>query len=339
MPERPRQTALLASVVLALSLAMSAPAAASEKLAVVLYNGIGTTAGAWFSGRTLQDKGLRLPKGRESTRSKLWRMVQALESDEIGGVALNLTVAGRRVQVTSDDEGMFDVQLAGPLPVGTHAIQATLRGAAKASKFKSFRALPAAVSVFPPGPATAVISDFDDTVAATNVTSKLRMVKQLLTTNARDMRAFPGAARLYHALRRKGWPIAFVSGSPVNLHTRIDRFLQLNGFPTAPLLLKRLGSGEKDDSLFAHETYKIKQIHRLMTLLPRYRFVLIGDSGERDPEVYRSIVKSHPDRVVSVRIHNVTKSAAANVRFAGQTLFSSYPALAQTLRKGSGGRP
>lgn len=312
------------SLLAALSvLVVTQSAHAAEPIAVVVYHGIGTTAGAWLSGRTLQDEGLAPAKKSESSGAKAWRLLQSLESDEVEGVQLEIAVAGVKVRVKSDDEGLFDVHMPGPLPVGTHPVKVVVEG------HKRWRALPGSLAVFPARAATIVISDFDDTVVATNVTSKIKMIKGLLTSNFHDLKPFIGAPALYRQLRRKGWPLAFVSGSPINLHLRLERFLRANRFPVAPLLLKRLGTKQTDDALFAHEGYKIKQIERLMRLLPGYRLVLFGDSGERDPEVYRAIVKRYPGRVDGVFIHNVTASAATDPRFAGQRLFSDYRKLAK----------
>ena len=145
--------------------------AGEEPIVVVLNNGIGTTAGAWFSGRVLEDKGFGPPRKGESTRRKALRMWHVIESDEVEDVSVELQVAGRKLRAKTDDEGLFDVRLRGPLPVGTHPILA------KPLTKRKWRARPAALAVYPAKAATLLISDFDDTVVATNVTNKLHMVK------------------------------------------------------------------------------------------------------------------------------------------------------------------
>lgn len=301
--------------------ALSSPAFAQSPVAIVTYNGLGTTNGAWLSGRALEDKGLEAPGPRDSTRKKITRMWQALASNEVAGAKLTVTVAGKAHRLTTDSEGMFELALPGPLPVGSHPVQVQVRDHPR------WRAFPAVVDVFPARAATVVISDFDDTVVATHVTNKWRMLKKLATTSDLDLAPFPGAPALYRDFRRRGWPVVFVSGSPVNLYLRIHRFLRRARFPVAPLLLKQIGRRPKDNALLAHEGYKRKQIAHIMRLLPGYRLVLIGDSGERDPEVYRSVARRYPERIQQILIHNVTGSKPSDKRFAGQQLFSDYRAL------------
>ena len=50
---------------------------------------------------------------------------------------------------------------------------------------------------------------------------------------------------------------------------------------------------------------KVRQITNLMIHLPRRKFILVGDSGEKDPEVYRVIQKLFPDQVLKIYIRDV----------------------------------
>jgi phosphatidate phosphatase APP1 len=50
---------------------------------------------------------------------------------------------------------------------------------------------------------------------------------------------------------------------------------------------------------------KIEQISGLMLNLPRRKFILIGDSGEKDPEVYRAMIGLFPGQVREVRIRDI----------------------------------
>ena len=50
---------------------------------------------------------------------------------------------------------------------------------------------------------------------------------------------------------------------------------------------------------------KHERIAEVLDLHPRLSFVLIGDSGEKDPEIYADIVREHPGRVLAVYIREV----------------------------------
>jgi phosphatidate phosphatase APP1 len=90
-----------------------------------------------------------------------------------------------------------------------------------------------------------------------------------------------------------------VSSSPWNLHAFLTAFLEHHAFPRGPLLLRDLlGTGEGREQ-------KHGRIHEILDLHPDLRFVLIGDSGEKDPQIYADVVRSHPGRILAVYIREV----------------------------------
>jgi phosphatidate phosphatase APP1 len=55
-----------------------------------------------------------------------------------------------------------------------------------------------------------------------------------------------------------------------------------------------------------------------MADFPKRRFVLVGDSGERDPEVYAAVARGRPEQVSSVlirQVHEGMATAKATLRF------------------------
>jgi phosphatidate phosphatase APP1 len=81
--------------------------------------------------------------------------------------------------------------------------------------------------------------------------------------------------------------------------------LKLQKIPLGPLLLRDFG----DHLLFAKEpeSHKRNNIKTILESFPQLPFVLIGDSGERDPEIYRDVVKEYPTRIRAVYIRSVNK--------------------------------
>jgi phosphatidate phosphatase APP1 len=143
-----------------------------------------------------------------------------------------------------------------------------------------------------------VISDIDDTVVYSNVTHKLRMVVALAFSNARTRKPFKGVAALYQALHRGRNPLFYVSKSPWNLYLPLLEFLEHQGLPLGPLVLRDFGLRMKKD----HKTQAIADI---LETYPRLQFVLIGDSGEHDPEIYSAIVRRYPERIRTIYIRSV----------------------------------
>jgi phosphatidate phosphatase APP1 len=143
----------------------------------------------------------------------------------------------------------------------------------------------------------------------TNVTNKLRMLLMLTRSNAYTRKPFKGVAALYRALRDgaggdEGNPVFYVSSSPWNLYTPLVEFMRVQGIPRGPLFLKDFG----DHTIFAsrdHHTHKLASIEQILETYPHLPFILIGDSGEQDPEIYSEVVKRYPDRIRVIYIRNV----------------------------------
>ncbi|MEM7233812.1 MAG: phosphatase domain-containing protein [Planctomycetota bacterium] len=159
-----------------------------------------------------------------------------------------------------------------------------------------------------------VISDIDDTVKVSSVLDKKRLFDN---TFFQDFRAAPGMAELYRAWAKEGVAFHFVSSSPWHLYEPLVEFFAKERFPPASLHLKQVRL--KDSSLLnlfkkGTET-KPASIRPLLRAFPKRRFILVGDSGEQDPEVYAAIYKDHPDRILQVLIRNVTKAKSDDARF------------------------
>ena len=320
----------------AVALVAMAPSAQArvKRAAVVIYDGIGTTARARLWGRALEDKGLDRPRRKERWYRRVKRSVRLFESDEIPHALIELTVLGKRHRVKADKEGLFSLELRDLKRAGKHPVSAQLVGwrAAQRTVAGWLHVFPTAATVRAAGGRpVAVISDIDDTVLDSQVTSKRKLVWRVLTSNATRLQTFKGAPGLYQRLSRRGYPIVFVSGSPMNLYPRLQTFLQLRRFPRAPLRLKNVGLSAGSDSLFEQKRYKLRQIEALCRLLPGYRLILIGDSGEKDPEIYRELVRRKGKAVLATLIHRVTDESPRAPRFAGQLLFRSYQAASTVL--------
>jgi phosphatidate phosphatase APP1 len=190
------------------------------------------------------------------------------------------------------------------------------------------------VLVAPPTARFGVVSDIDDTVIQSRVTSFLQAARTVMLGNARTRLPFPGVAAFYRALeqgagRSEGNPIFYVSGSPWNLYDVIAQFFELQGVPAGPVSLRDWDIDRASLGSAARVKYKENSIREILDTHPSLPFILIGDSGQQDPEVYHAIVRDYPKRVLAVYIRNVShapeRSAAiqrlsADVLAAGSTL-------------------
>ncbi|MDA1017382.1 MAG: App1 family protein [Planctomycetota bacterium] len=158
-----------------------------------------------------------------------------------------------------------------------------------------------------------IISDIDDTIKDTHVTDRHEM---LANTLLRDFRAVPDMAKLYQVASRRGVAIHYVSGSPWQLYPPLALFLRAEGFPDATFHLKhyRIKDSSLLDMLGSQTQFKRQAIREIMKAFPGRRFLLIGDSGEQDPEIYGQIARTSPDRIVAILIRNVTDEQPDNAR-------------------------
>lgn len=168
-----------------------------------------------------------------------------------------------------------------------------------------------------------VISDFDDTVAVTHVTSKRKLLQSALLQDGDSQPAVKGMGAFYTCLTegKQAQPgVAFVSGSPIQFAPRIRRFLNKNRFPFAALYLREI----RLDTLSG---YKEPVLRRLLAEFTN-PVVLVGDSGERDPEVYTTIRSEFPGRVLEVYIRDAGGDDRPE-RFDGMVRFKDGRAAAE----------
>jgi len=159
-----------------------------------------------------------------------------------------------------------------------------------------------------------VVSDIDDTVKITDVKDHTKLFDN---TFYQDFSAVPGMSGLYRQLADHKATIYFVSSSPWQLYDPLQEFIQKTGFPAASLDLKYVRF--KDRTFFnlfkpGTET-KPQQIEPILQRYPDRKFILIGDSGEQDPEVYGDIARRYRSQIQYILIRNVDHSNTKDERF------------------------
>ncbi len=176
---------------------------------------------------------------------------------------------------------------------------------------------------FIPTNSVIVVSDIDDTIKLTDVTDRRAMLRK---TFLEPFGAVPGMAQVFEEWART-WRAEFcyVSASPWQLHEPLAEFLKTNQFPAGVFQLKNFRWKDKTSlNLFEDpEKYKINSIEPFMTIFQSCRFVLVGDSGERDPEAYAALARKHPDQVIAILIRDVTGETADCARY--QLAFEGLP--------------
>jgi phosphatidate phosphatase APP1 len=134
-----------------------------------------------------------------------------------------------------------------------------------------------------------VVSDIDDTILHTGLTRLREALRTTLLVAEEERLPIPGAAELYTGLVSGDHgraPVFYVSTGAWNLHTMLERFLARHKFPAGPMLMTDWGPGGawlfREDSI----AFKSRTIIALIDAHPHLRWVLLGDSGQHDPEAY-----------------------------------------------------
>jgi phosphatidate phosphatase APP1 len=103
-------------------------------------------------------------------------------------------------------------------------------------------------------------------------------------------------------------PMLYVSRAPWGIYDVLDEFFRMHNIPVGPMLfLREWGVTWKSPLPRKAEDHKRELIGNMLALYKDLPFVLIGDSGQHDPEVYRQIVDEYPGRVAAVYIRNVSR--------------------------------
>jgi len=154
-----------------------------------------------------------------------------------------------------------------------------------------------------PARGLSVISDIDDTIKISNVTRKRDLVKGVFFDQYRETPGFPD---FYYSLQKLDVCFHYVSSSPWQLYPSLSSFLG-KYYPDGSVSQRHFYVGDESFVRFFLNSmdYKIKTIGSLLQRFPERRFVLIGDSGEKDPEIYLQIARDYGNQIVAILIRDI----------------------------------
>jgi phosphatidate phosphatase APP1 len=238
--------------------------------------------------------------------------------DNEGGKAIAVTVAGEVLQMAeSGADGHF-------VGEGSIAVDVAQRWADEhgvialkvVTRPRDTRSFATRVHLVPPRGLT-ILSDIDDTVKVTNVVDKRACLEN---TFLEPFAAVDGMAGTYRRWldAAPGSHLHFVSSSPWQLLEAIQPMLDEAGFPASTFALKAIRPKSLDVIELFADPMKTKPvaIDDALARWPDRTFVLVGDSGEKDPEVYGETARRHPGRIAFIAIRDVTGETATAPRYA-----------------------
>lgn len=304
---------------------------------IIPFRSYGTSNHLYAKGRALEDENIDLSK--KGFLPMIWVAYKRFKTDLIKNTPLLLRLPdGRKIDVNTDDQGYFlidqttDKLLEMVDADGYLKYEISFLDEFKRRRIQNENKFEGEI-LLPPETATyGVVSDIDDTIIHTGLTSRFKwqVVKNTIFKRAEKRIPLEGAAHFYTQLQKgkSGHdcnPIFYVSHSPWNLYHYLEVFLEKNDFPKGPILLRdfvnpipkllRLSSPK------AEKPEKQKEILNLLKTYPKLPFILIGDSGEHDPDIYIEIAEAHPERILAIYMRSVNHKRKM-VRVKG--LFKDY---------------
>ena len=266
------------------------------------YRGFGRGNELLLRGRVLGEKAITRARAAESVWRNALNTYRRFQSDELAGVTVRASYRDSVVETVTDGEGHFQVRLQ-PTVMDVdriwHEVNLLLPD-------REAKAATGHVLVPAPDAALGVISDIDDTIVVTGATSLRQMVSSVLLQNAATRLPFEGVADFYKLLHGGRNPIFYVSSSPWNLYDLIADYMDIHGIPHGPMFLQDYGIDDDTWIHDAHDVHKLREIQAILDYYAPLPFVLIGDSGQHDPEIYLNVIRANPGRIRLAIIRDVT---------------------------------
>lgn len=150
-----------------------------------------------------------------------------------------------------------------------------------------------------------VISDIDDTIKMTGATSRREM---LTNTFLKPFEVVRGMPELYREWEALGCHFHYVSSSPWQLYEPLAELCSASEFPSGSMHLRYFRVRDEMFKRFrpVRRNSKVGIIAGILKRLPKRQFILVGDSGEKDPEIYRFLARRYPGRIRAVLIRNLS---------------------------------
>lgn len=172
-----------------------------------------------------------------------------------------------------------------------------------ASPYEEHRAFVGRAQLLAPR-GVSVISDIDDTIKHTEVTCRRSLLRN---TFLRELLPIAGMAEVYRQWAAAGAAFHYVSSSPWQLYAPLAELCNQCEFPPGSFHLRmfRLRDHMLRRLFLVRRPVKGIIIKSLLQTFPERKFVLVGDSGERDPEIYGAMARHFPQQVAGIFIREL----------------------------------
>lgn len=260
---------------------------------VVPFGGYGSPQGVRLLARVLIGPPAMAPtKARRSIRG--WR---SFVSAPVPGATVTITAGDQSFEVKADRGGVIDELVNVRLPAGWNQLLLSVNGD---------EPVPTSVFVVSEDQPIGVVCDIDDTVMVTALPRPFLAAWNSFVRDEHARRPVPGMAVLMERIIRQypGSPFIYLSTGAWNVYPTLARFLTRHLYPNGSLLLTDWGPTH-DRWFRSGQAHKRDNLRRLATEFPNIRWILIGDDGQHDEEIYAEFATEFPDNVRAIAIREL----------------------------------
>ncbi|MFC5379832.1 App1 family protein [Aquipuribacter nitratireducens] len=232
---------------------------------------------------------------RAWVRTRGWR---SFITAQVEHAPVVVEVGGHRFDVRADRAGLVDAVLSVDLPPGRHPVVMTPQGGEPGR---------GEVVVVGREADVGLVSDIDDTVMVTWLPRPFIAAWNTFVRHETARAEVPGMAELYREVARRhpGTFVVYLSTGAWNTAPFLRRFLRKHGFPVGPLLLTDWGPTNTGWFRSGRE-HKLSALRRLRIEMPHLTWLLVGDDGQHDPDIYSTVAREAPEAVRAVLLRELS---------------------------------
>jgi phosphatidate phosphatase APP1 len=286
-----------------------------RKPTVLVFPGYGGDGWVRVLGRVLIVPPTKRDANGQLARVRGWRSFLGIP---VGYATVRITIGDEVHEVVADRGGVIDARIEAHLEPGWQIVRMSVENGEPGES---------PVQIVGPDVRTGVVCDIDDTVMVTALPRPLLAAWNSFVVAEHARQPVPGMAVLLGRLTRQepGMPMIYLSTGAWNVAPTLTRFLQRHLYPPGSLLLTDWGPTH-DRWFRSGSEHKATNLRRLAEEFPDVRWLLIGDDGQHDDEIYTRFTSEYPSSVAGVAIRRLSPAEA--VLAGGRTAVNDHSAAA-----------
>lgn len=282
------------------------------------YRAYGTSERIYVHGHVLDDRVLYESYTSDKRKKNIKAMLSRYLSEGIPDIRVAIRFAGIERVVNTDQNGMYEAVIELPEKHEKGWYKISYQVLDQIIENQEPLEEEGEVCIEDGDSQYIVVSDVDDTILISHATQTLRKLRLILTKNAKTRLPFTGVAAFYKALQKgnppgRENPFFYVSSSEWNLYDFLEEFCDVRRIPKGTFMLQEMKNNLWDliSSGGGTHNHKRDKILRLLAIFSKQKFILIGDSGQRDARLYHEIATKYPNRILTIYIRDVGREKRA----------------------------